>query len=377
MTNFSADEMSNRWHRIQALMDERGFDALLVSEHANYQYLTGHDSLQFLHKMRPMLGLLPAQGDPVLFIYSLEEALARADGYGGDIRTYLDVPFPVGELRDLMAERGVEAGVIGVETGANQRLGLPLEDFDALRASLPAVQWRNAGGLLADAMMIKSHAEIEMIRRACDLTQEAWHALMHRIKTGMTIREVEQQVALALIDAGADPLDPGFIMVRHMCERSSDRVFRDGDLLKLDFGARLGGYYADITRLASIGPATHRHRQIHADMYRMMQGCVERFGPGVSTRSIAEFNSEELVKEGYQPLAANKRIGHGVGLELTQPPSLNREDSTILGAGMVIAIEPRFDSEFGRIHLEELVAVNNDDADLLSQGAEVLGEILS
>lgn len=186
-------------------MAELGLDGLMVSEATNFRYLVGYESQQFIHKMRPMVCVLAREGEPALFIYGLEASAVLAQGVVRNVRSYVDVPFPVDDLARLLQELGLESGMIGVEVGPNQRLGMPLNDLLALLAALPDASWTDAGALLDGLQMVKSEAELEMVRRACAITEQAWPAILACLQPGMRIRDVQRQVTRALVEHGADP----------------------------------------------------------------------------------------------------------------------------------------------------------------------------
>src|SRR5262249_26534882 len=103
--------------------------------------------------------------------------------------------------------------------------------------------------------------------------------------------------------------------------------------------------------------------------------CLKRVKPGAKVSDVAAFSNQELVAMGKKPLSPIKRIGHGVGLEATTPPSLNMLDDTVFQPGMTVAVEPRFETEIGGMLLEETVVVTNSGYQLLSTGADRLGVI--
>ncbi|MBI4493764.1 MAG: aminopeptidase P family protein [Chloroflexi bacterium] len=368
-------EFARRWRRAQAMMAEAGFDGLIASESTNFRYLAGYESQQFIHKMRPMVFILPRRGDPALFIYGLEAPNVLALGVIRDVSSYVDVPFPVGDLARLLRERGLGSGVLGVERGPNQRLGMPLDDFLALQAALPEVAWRDAGALLDGVQMVKSEAEVEMVRRACAITEQAWPIILSRLSPGITMIELQRQVTRTFVEHGADPVTPGRSAVYRLSDGPASPRFQSGDVLKLDFGARYNGYYCDVARLATFGASTERHRDIHRQVAGLLRDCIAAARPGVRAREIMAFNNAALGRMGQPPIPGTKRIGHGIGVGYTQPPSLNVVDETPLAPGMVIAVEPRIETELGMVHLEEMVLVTESGPRALTTGAAELGRI--
>lgn len=143
----------------------------------------------------------------------------------------------------------------------------------------------------------------------------------------------------------------------------------------MDFGARYNGYYSDVCRLASFGTPTARQQEIHHQVLELLRGCIAAAGPGITASQIMAVNNAKLARMGYPPIPGTKRIGHGIGLGYTQSPSLNSVDQTPLAPGMVLAIEPRIETERGMVHLEEMVAITGTGREVLTTLAAELGRI--
>jgi len=376
MDHWSKEEISARWARAQRWMAESGFDCLLVSEESNFRYFTGQTTPQFLHRMRPQVFLLPKQGEPALYVYGNEVARLKDPTYITNIKTYVDVPpYPVEDLAKLISEIGAADGAIGVELGLNQRLGLTLVDYQDLQKRLPNARWVDASTLLIRAQTEKSDAEIDALRKACEISQKSWEILLTRIHPGVTVEEVDKQLAIANIELGADTRNGVPAHVIHLSATKKDGTLRPGDMFKCDFHSCYMGQWSDITRMATVGDPQPRHRELHEQVYKMTMGAIAEIRPGRQAREIAEFNNQQRRAMGIPLLNANKRMGHGVGLETTTPPSLNLIDDTVLAPGTALAIEPSFVSEYGSMTTEECIVVTKTGHAMLSSGGDKLGTI--
>lgn len=376
MDTWTREEIVGRWKRTQAMMAGAGLDGLMVTEESNFRYMTGQTTPQFLHRMRPQVFLLPQRGEPALFVYGNEVNRLKGTTYVNAFKTYVDVPpYPVADLAQLIGELGWAKGAIGVELGLNQRLGLPLLDYFELQKLLPEARWCDASAPLIEVQTAKSHDEIEALRHACEISQKSWELLLSRIHPGVIVDEVDRQLALANIELGADTRGGIPAHITQLSAGTRDGVLRPGDLFKCDFHSCYKGQWSDITRIASVGEPTARHRELHAQVHTMMTECIAQLRPGRRAREIAEFNNSQRTAMGLPLLVGNKRMGHGVGLEATTPPSLNLVDETTLVPGTALAVEPSFQSEFGSIQLEECVVITKTGHETLSSGAERLGTI--
>jgi len=372
--SWSEQEITGRWSRMQTALAHERLDGLLVSEASNFRYFTGQTTPQFLHRMRPQFFLLPQRGQPILYVYGNEVKRLKGPTYVTDFRTYVDVPpFPVEQLAGLIRELGWRT--VGAEFGLNQRLGLPLADLQDLQRALPEVAWRDASGPLISVQTAKSADEVAAMRESCRIAQAGWELLLGRIHPGMTTSEIARHLALACIEMGSDPKSGVPSHVTQLSTGSKDGVMREGDILKCDFHAAYQGHWSDICRLATVGEPTPRHRELHERSHRLLSECLAELRPGRRAREIAMFNNSQRQALGLPLLNANKRMGHGVGLEATTPPSLNIVDETLLVPGTILAVEPSFESEFGAITLEECAVITDTGYDMLSTGAGELGVV--
>ena len=376
MDEWSKEEITGRWTRAQKWMAEAGLDALLITEESNFRYFTGQTTPQFLHRMRPQVFVLPRSGAPALYVYGNEVGRLKGRTYVENFKTYVDVPpYPVADLAKLFQELGVAEGAVGAELGMNQRLGLTLNDYTALQKLLPRARWCDASDLLNRAQMLKSAEEIAALRHACEISQNAWEAMLMRVHPGVDLEEVDRVLAIANIELGAETRSGVPAHVTQLSASKNDGVLREGDMFKCDFHTSVKGQWSDITRLATVGEPTARHRELHARAVKMTGECIAQIRPGRKAREIAEFNNEQRRALGIELLVANKRMGHGVGLETTTPPSLNLEDETVLEPGMALAVEPVAKSEFGSIQVEECCVVTEKGSEMLSRGGDRLGTI--
>ena len=154
--DFPRDEYERRWTRARDLMDRAGFDALYVTEKNNYRYFSGHRTLQFGNKMRPMTLLIPRDRDPILLIYGLEAGDAKEQGWIDDVRSYVDVPFPWILIADTLKDVGLANARIGCELGPNQRMWLTFQDFEAVRAAMPSAEFVDASDVLVRCRLSKA-----------------------------------------------------------------------------------------------------------------------------------------------------------------------------------------------------------------------------
>jgi Xaa-Pro aminopeptidase len=372
---FDAAEYADRCARARAGMAAAGLDALWLTAEANYTYLSGHRTGMFAIKSRPLSLLLPRDGEPALVVARTHLAQAAATSWVPDQRGYDGFEDEaLALLADVVRARGLASGRIGAELGHEQRLGLSPLGLDRLRARLPSATWHDAAPLLWELRLVKSPAEIACLRRAGAATAEAYGSVLGRARAGVAEIELYRAFATGAIGAGADR--PGFFFVHSGAGgyqpsdgAPTDRRLAAGDLLWMDAGALWRGYWADYVRMASVGEPTPDRRRRYETVFRASRAVLAAVRPGVPVAELARLCAEHLTGAGEAPGTAS-RVGHGIGLDLTEPPSLNEAEPAVLRPGMALAIEPTIVAADGRFVVEENVVVTDTGYDFLSRPAD-------
>lgn len=365
---FPESEYRGRYERASALMERDGLDALVVSGRDNYWYFTGLISYQFDHVMRPQIFFLPKGGKPLVLVYGNERSKAKTLPWLGEVRSYVDVPFPQEMISDSLKEMGLGMGKLGFELGEDQRLGFPVNYLSRLPEALPKAEVRDASRALCDLRMVKSALEISAMRKACDISMKAYGRCLPQLRPGMTRREVASRLFIAMIEAGANPRAPGFLML-NASTVYDDRRYERGDRMIADFGACFEGYFGDITRMAIFGQPSAEQQKEHQAAWDLIRLCGEAMKPGTPIAELSRVANRELEKRGYPKVESPKRIGHGIGLARAEPPSLNEVEKAVHTPGMVLALEPKVRTEKGSVHLEEDVLITEAGAEFLTTGA--------
>ncbi len=357
-------------------MGEAGLDALLVTDPFNYYYLSGHKV--GLNKMRPWFMILPLDKEPVLIEYGLDEQFSRlyAEPYPAWVpnrRYYTDAPYSPEPAKDwgianAIQELGLTGGIIGTELGEHTRLNMTYNDFELLRKKLPHAKFTDAGGILWKSRMVKSPWEVENLQKACEIGCKAWQTLFESLKTGVSVKHIHASLLRLYVECGADIENPGGQMVKGA--RGPEGTFQRGDILYLDGGPYYRGYKMDASREAVFGEPTSSQKKDHKFIWGCCEKIVDTIRPGIPASELHHLFNKELKAAQRPPLDPVKRIGHGIGLEGSEPPSLNAIDQTVLEEGISITPEPRIETADGLMVAEEHVVVT-------ASGCEVLSKSLS
>jgi Xaa-Pro aminopeptidase len=371
---FPEKEYLDRYERASRLMERDGLDALVVSARDNYWYFTGLISYQFDHLMRPQICFLSKRGKPLVLVYGNERSKAQGLPWIGEVRSYVDVPFPQEIIANSLKEMGLAAAKLGFELGDDQRLGFPVNYLSRLSEALPQAKIVDASPALCELRLIKSPLEIAMMRRACEISMKAYDRCLPQLRPGITRREVAQRLFIAMIDEGANPRTPGFLML-NSSTAYDDRRYQRGDRMVADFGACYEGYFGDITRMAIFGSPSAEQKREHQAAWDLIRRCFETMKPGTPIAELSRIANRELQSRGYPVVESPKRIGHGIGLARAEPPSLNEVERAVHQPGMILALEPKVRTPKGSVHLEEDVLITETGAEFLTSGAGELRTI--
>ncbi len=368
---FPAQEYRERMTRLQAGMDAQGLAALLLTAPADIFYVTGFLTRFWESPARPWFLVVPLTGAPVAVIPSIgAELMGRT--WLQDIRSW-DAPDPgddgISLLADTLAEAVPEQGGIGIPMGLETHLRMPLRDYETLRARLAPRHFIDATACIQRVREVKSEAEIGKIRDICAIASRAFARVPDFASEGRPLAEIFRDFQIAALAEGADWVSyvaggAGPDGYGDVISPAGPQPLQRGDILMLDTGAVKDGYFCDFDRNFAIGAASEAARRAHADLWQATEETLAALRPGLRARDVHAMLCAGLQKRGAT--ASGGRLGHGLGITLTEWPSFTPLDDTVLRAGMVLTLEPGCIIGDGRImvHEENLV--------LREQGAELL-----
>ena len=380
---FSRAEMMRRYGRARDLMAQRGIDALLVSGEENFQYLAGGAASLALHGSltRPSVFTLPMNGEPVIVTQGRHNLTLGS--YVTDIRDYSGVlSFPHGPVLGAMRGAGLKSARIGVELGQEQRMGMPVGAYLELVADMGEAEFVDAADILIQLRMVKSVEELAYIRAAADITGRARQRLFDQVEPGMTERDVARLMRRLVLEEGGDGTSFVILQLDEPGSRNAfkyDRPLRAGSILSVDAGARVGMYTVDYARMAVLGDATDEQRKVHSAALEVNRKMADTLRPGVTCAEIHRVGVGAMQEAGVQVddprRLRESRMGHGQGMLLTEPPSINPGDQTVLTLGMVISTEPGVRSGNVSFLWEDVHVITEDGHEQLTLETNELREI--
>jgi len=260
------------------------------------------------------------------------------------------------------------------------------EDFmtvgflEEIRKHMPAMQLIPSSNIFAKLRVRKEPSEIENIRKAAAIADEAFSHMLEYIKSGMSENEVALELEFFMRKKGAS--GNSFESIVASGVRSSlphgtatEKIIENGEFLTLDFGCVYNGYCSDMTRTVFIGKATEKHKKIYDIVLRAQLEALEAIKPGVTGKSVDSTAREIIKNEGYGEYFGHG-LGHGVGLAVHEEPRLSILGETILEPGMVVTDEPGiYIPDFGGVRIEDLVLVTEKGYETLSKSPKELIEL--
>ena len=359
-----------RLQRLRAALAAANLDCAAAIAGPNLYYLTG---LSFHLSERPTVGFFPVSGDPVLVAGNLEESkITSGAPYLVRHFVYTDADGPGAAFREAALALKLGKGRLGVE-GRRMRV----MELHLLEESFANPTVEPAEEIFAALRMTKDEMEIGYMRQAVQIAERALAATLPKIRAGMTEREVAAELVVQTLRAGSDADLPFAPIVASGPNAAlphafvTDRVIQPGDLLTLDWGAATRGYFADLTRTFVVGGAGEG--EIDPELkkiYELVKGAnaagKAAARPGVTCASVDAAARKVIADGGYGEFFTH-RVGHGLGLEGHEDPSMHGRNEMPLEAGMTFTVEPGiYLPGKGGVRIEDDVVVTANGCESLS-----------
>ena len=361
-------------------MRTNGIDTLWLTTHPDIHYLTGFLTPFWQSPTRPWYLLVPQSGKPVAVIPGIgEQCMQRT--WIDDIRTWSS-PDPhddgVGLLVDTLLELAGSSPTLGVAMSRETYLRCCLDDQEAIRAALPDASWVDATPAIRPVRQIKSAAEIEKLRYICAVANTAFDRVPDIITTGMTTSQAFKAFKIACLQSGAD--DCAYLVgaagasgYNDIISPPDDHLIEAGDIMILDTGCTFDGYYCDFDRNFAFTQVDQATAGAHQRVWDATEAALDIIRPGVTCAELYQA-MQDVMEDGRGELKPSDtgvgRLGHGLGIELTETPSIAAFDNTPLQAGMVMTLEPGYSYAPSKmmVHEENLV-ITETGYELLSRRA--------
>jgi Xaa-Pro dipeptidase len=375
-TDELAADVRARRERFDAELERRGAQAAVIASPESFQYLTGYRSPTWAMKARPM-ALVVRPGEQALALVNAAEAERVAEA------AIAVEPVAYRQPSVVVADGGVELEfmasvadqLVGLLGGLGvRRVGLELESHVVPRLSAAALDRLRGAAEPVDVSralwtlrLRKSDYEVALLRRAADALAATYDAFAAEARPGQSERELRRLFVACAARAGAE--ETGYVLVvagvgGAILGAATERVWEPGELLLVDSGVSVEGYWADYSRLFAAGAATADQERAYRRVVEAVEAARAAAAPGRTAASVAGAIAAAL---GIPESDTFGRMGHGLGLDLTEPPSLHPDDPTVLERGMTLCLEPNaVFPGVGSVVAEETVVLREGGVDLLS-----------
>jgi Xaa-Pro dipeptidase len=349
--------------RIEALkqkaFEEKEFDGFLIMNEANLLYFAGFPVAACL--------LIPRNGENMLYVYSVNYEQAKAEAEGKGFKVEL-----IKREENLMAKIATHVKAFEIKKLAFDRLSV--ENYRSLVKGLRGkTRLKPQNALVWELRKVKDAEELGLIRKAGELTCEGMKAAYETLKPGLKEYEVAAEIEYAMRRKGS--WGTAFETIVASGARSAfphggctEREIRDGDLVVVDVGAAYQHYRSDMTRTFAVGEPSEKQKQLYEIVKKAQEKAVQDLKPQAEAKAVDAAARKIIEEVGYGEYFVHG-LGHGVGLEIHEPPTLSPQSKEKLATGNVVTIEPGiYIVGFGGIRIEDTVLVKEQGAEKFTYG---------
>lgn len=367
--DFPKEEFERRLERANRAMSRHNLSALLFNTQPEILYFTGFRTLFWQSPTRPWFLIIRKDKEPTAVIPEIGEQLMR-NTWVKDIRTWAS-PHPLDDGVSLLIDVLKGSARIGMPMGRESMLRMPLNDFTVLTQSLKSTcEFIDATPLVQRLRVIKSSSEIQKIKTICTIASEAFQRAGELFHLEQSLEDVFRVFKIELLRRGADDVpylagNAGENGYPDIISPPSEACLKAGDVLMLDTGAVRHGYFCDFDRNFSFQYSSDAAKNAYATLFRATDAALDIARPGRTCADLYKTMHRVIDQEGDKV----GRYGHGLGLQLTEHPSLAEFDDTVLESGMVITLEPSMTVDDGKfmVHEENITITDDGGPELLSR----------
>jgi Xaa-Pro dipeptidase len=336
-------------------LNSQSIELAIVTQPKNIFYYTGFNSEPYERFMALVVDL--KKQVEYLFVPALDEEAANESTHVRNIIPISDEENPYEKLKSTI---GGGSKVIGLETKE-----ISLYQQEQLSHFLPNFEYKNIGDFISRQRMIKTPEESAKVLHAVQLIEKVLAEGIKKVEKGMSELDLTAEFDYLMRKFGAD--GPSFSTTVLSGAKSSlphghpdHKKLEEGDFLLIDMGVIADGYCSDITRTFVLGEATKKQKEIYNIVRRATQAGVETAKEGTPIGAIDRV-ARNVIKEAGYGQYFNNRVGHGLGIDVHEEPSIHEKNDMLVGKGLLFTIEPGiYIPGFGGVRIEEDVYIKED-----------------
>ena len=312
--------------KLRQALQEQALDGLLVTNEFNRRYMTGFTGTA---------GVALITKEDAVFITDFRYTSQAAD----QVKDFRIVQHD----GSIIKEVATQAQNMGVKTLGFEKEAMTFGTYEQYKESLSS-QFVPTSGIIEKIRLIKTPQEITIIKAACAIADDAFTHILDFIKPGKTELEVANELEFFMRKQGATSSSFDTIVASGLRSAlphgvATDKVIEKGDFVTLDYGALYNGYISDMTRTIAVGQPSEKL----VDMYNAVLGsqllALDKVGPNMTGKEADAVARDYLTAKGYGE-AFGHSLGHGIGLEVHEAPSLSVRGETVLEPNMTVTLEP-------------------------------------
>ena len=364
MPEEAAENLTTKIEHVQQYLKKNELDGAFLTSTENVFYTTGFRSDP--HE-RWLAVFVPSSGDSVLICPGMEVEDVRHSGWTGDVIGYSDTENPIALLRELVVTRAKSLKSIAIESGH-----LTVDRLSILSESFGEFATHSIDQLMNGLRVVKTEDELVHIRKAASLADFAIEVACAELAEGKTELDVLATIEYELKRKGITEMAFSTMVLTGKNAASPHGTpgltkINYGDLVLFDLGVVYNGYCSDITRTVAFGEIGNEQRKIYETVLKAEQTALEMVKPGVKASDLDKAARQVIIDAGYGEFFPH-RLGHGLGLNVHEYPSITSSNDLVLEEGMTFTIEPGiYVPNVAGVRIEDDLLVTADGCETLTK----------
>ncbi|WP_284699719.1 M24 family metallopeptidase [Planococcus beigongshangi] len=350
---------SLKLQKLRKEMAQHEIEAFLITSEFNLRYITAFTGSS---------GLAIVTEDKALFITDFRYTEQAAEQCKG---------FEIVQAKtNLLEEAAEQAKNLGIQKLSFEKDFMTYSSYEQYKEKMDA-ELKPVSGIIEKIRMIKTPEEVEILKAAAKIADDAYEYICTFIKPGMTELEVSNELEFFMRKQGATSSSFDIIVASGFRSAlphgvASDKVIESGDFVTMDFGALYNGYISDITRTVAVGEPSEKLKEIYQVVLEAQEMGVEKIGPGMTGFDADAIGRDHIKSKGYGD-AFGHSTGHGIGLEVHEGPGLSFKSQVVLEPGMAVTVEPGiYLPGIGGVRIEDDILITESGNERLTKSSKEL-----